>query len=1144
MRQLDYRLLGPLEVVAEGVPLRLGRRQQRAVLAILLLHVNRAVSADQLIEQLWPEKPPGKPQTAIQGHISGLRKVLGREAIRTAGGGYALRVEAGQVDAHRFERLLRESRDALGREQAEEAAEWLGEALSLWRGNALADFTYEAWAHDEIARLEELRLVAREEQAEAALALGRHAALVPELETFVREHPLRERTRAQLMLALYRCGRQAEALDAFQQARTRLVEDLGIDPSTELQALYKQILNQDESLAAPVRAPSRQLPVGTVTLLFTDIEGSTSLLRERRAEYAEILDAHDAILREAVAGQDGHEIDMQGDAFLFAFARPTDAVAAAAWAQRALEGAALAQSWPLHVRVGIHTGEVTDRRGKYVGVAVHRGARICGAAHGGQVLVSQATADLVADEEVNGVGLRDLGLHRLKDLSEPQRLYQLQIEGLPHEFPALKTLENRPTNLPAQPTVLIGRERELDEIDGLLCRDDVHLLTLTGAGGTGKTRLALQVAADLVERFPSGVFFVSLAAIRDADLVVPTIAQTLGLRGEGGEPLLETLDGYLRDKRMLLLLDNFEQIVQAAPALASLLASAPELKLLVTSRTPLHLSGERTYEVPALSLPDLSRLPKMEALGQYEAVALFIERAQAAKAGFAVTNENARAVAEICVRLDGLPLALELAAARIRVLPPRTLVGRLDERLKLLTGGGVDLDERQRTLRATIAWSYELLSGEEKTLFARLSVFLGGCRIEAAEAVCDPDGELGLDILDGLTSLVEKSLIQQREDPDAEPRFWMLETIKEYAVASLNERRESEEVRQRHAEHFRGLAERAEAQLTGPQQAAWFERLERELDNLRIALTSFVEAGDAEQELRISSALWRFWATRGDRSEGRKRLEEALARDWPQPLWLRERALAGASRLAQFQRDRRAWQQFAEERLAVNQKLANRCGIAAALIDLAMLTADQGDSERAKILLQESRSISHELGETREEARAIGNLGALAWEDGDYEHAAEFFGEAIPFFEMVGDLRGIAVSSNGVGRAAVLLQRPQEALPYLSRSLTLAQTLSDQHEASLAIEGLALVALQDDDPERTARLLAQADALRRAVATSATPSEEAEFEHAASTVRAQLEPAAFDLAWSQGGAMSLDEAVAYALEDEPLPASPPRPSLR
>jgi len=477
-------------------------------------------------------------------------------------------------------------------------------------------------------------------------------------------------------------------------------------------------------------------PSGTVTFLFTDIEGSTRLLHTLgRERYGELLAEHHRLLREMWAKHDGHEVDTEGDAFFVAFAQASNAIAAAANAQRALAEAQWPEGVELRVRIGMHTGDATVGGGTYVGVAVHRAARIAAAAHGGQALVSETTRALCADEQFAGVGLRDLGPHRLKDLTEPQRLYQLLIEGVERDFPPPKTLENRPTNLPTQPTTLIGREQELREVEGLLRREDVRLLTLTGPGGTGKTRLALQAAADLIEQFANGVYFVALAAIADQALVVPTIARTLGVREQGGTALLETLHNLLHERRMLLLLDNFEQIVEAAPTIASLLASAPDLKVLATSRTPLHLSGEHTYDVPPLAVPDVGRLPELNALTQFEAVALFIERAQAAKSGFTVTNENAPAIAEICVRLDGLPLALELAAARVRALPPQALLTRLDRRLKLLTGGAQDLDERQRTLRATIDWSYNLLSEGERALFVPLSVFVGGCQLPSRSAV-------------------------------------------------------------------------------------------------------------------------------------------------------------------------------------------------------------------------------------------------------------------------------------------------------------------------------------------------------------------------------------------------------------------------
>jgi predicted ATPase/class 3 adenylate cyclase len=599
-------------------------------------------------------------------------------------------------------------------------------------------------------------------------------------------------------------------------------------------------------------------PTGTVTLLFSDIEGSTRLLQRAGDAYADLLAEHHRLLREACEQHHGFVVDGEGDALFVAFASAAEAAFAAAEAQQALAQ----HPWPdeneILVRIGLHTGEPRSIDGRYIGLDVHQAARVMAAGHGGQVLLSESTRTLL-DERFE---VRDLGEHRLKDLSGSQHLYQLHVEGLPAEFPPLKTLDNRPTNLPVQPNAFIGRVDDLEELQALLSRGDVRLVTLTGTGGAGKTRLALQVAALVVEQFADGVFFVSLASIRDWELVVPTMAQTLGLREHSGESVVETLTEYLRDKQMLLVLDNFEQLVAAAPVLAGLLGSASGLNVLATSRTPLHLSGERTYAVRPLALG--------------ESVRLFGERAQAAVAEFAVTEENEEAVAEICARLEGLPLAIELAAPRVRALPPPALRRRLDERLKLLTGGAQDVDERQRTLRGTIEWSYELLLSEEKTLFRRLGVLVGGCRPETAEALCDPDGELGIDVLDGLESLVEKSLLRQKADSDGEPRFWMLETIREYACELLNAAGELEESRQAHAAYFAGVAERLDFDSRTGDHSSLLARIDDENANLRAAIDQARETREGELLLRLATALWGFWATRGFVGEGRKALEDAL----------------------------------------------------------------------------------------------------------------------------------------------------------------------------------------------------------------------------------------------------------------------------
>jgi len=618
-----------------------------------------------------------------------------------------------------------------------------------------------------------------------------------------------------------------------------------------------------------------EAPTGTVTLLFSDIEGSTRLLQRTGNAYADLLAEHRRLLSEAFGRHHGFEVDSEGDAFFVAFASAGDAAAAAAQAQRALAH----HPWPgeteIRVRMGLHSGEPRLIESRYVGLDVHQAARVMAAGHGGQVLLSASTRVLLDDR----FQVRDLGDHRLKDLSGPQRLYQLLVEDLPVEFPPLKTLDNRPTNLPAQPNAFIGRVDELEELEKLLRRDDVRLLTLTGRGGAGKTRLALQVAASVVEQFDNGVFFVSLAPVRDWELVVPTIAQTLGLREQSGESVIETLTEYLRDKQLLLVLDNLEQVVAAAPVLAGVLSSAPGLNVLATSRTPLRLSSERTYVVRPMALG--------------ESVRLFGERAHAAVAEFALTDENEAAVAEICVRLEGLPLAIELAAPRVRALPPPALMRRLDARLKLLTGGAQDLDERQRTLRGTIEWSYDLLLAEEKALFERLGVLVGGCRPEAAEALCDADGELGIDVLDGLGSLVEKSLLRQKADSDGEPRFWMLETIREYACELLEASGELEAGQRSHACYFAEVAEELDLESRTGDHAGVLARIDNDYANLRAAIDWTREKDDGELLLRLATSLWGFWATRGFVAEGSKALDDALELSGQRPA----RALLGAASL-------------------------------------------------------------------------------------------------------------------------------------------------------------------------------------------------------------------------------------------------------
>ncbi|HEV3474350.1 MAG TPA: adenylate/guanylate cyclase domain-containing protein, partial [Actinomycetota bacterium] len=607
-----------------------------------------------------------------------------------------------------------------------------------------------------------------------------------------------------------------------------------------------------------------ELPTGTVTFLFTDIEGSTRLLQRLGDRYPELLSEHGRLLREAVSQEDGIVVSTEGDSFFVAFRSPGQAVRAATAAQRALD----ANDWPdgtaVRVRMGLHTGEGTRGGENYVGLDVHRAARIAAAAHGGQILISSATRSLVENTLPDGVSARDLGDHRLRDLDQSERLYQLAVRDLPSDFPPPKTLDARPNNLPTRLTRFIGRGPEIMAVEDLL--ENTRLLTLTGPGGTGKTRLSLQVASEMLPRFEDGAFFVDLSPITDPSLVATSIADAVGAKEEPGRSVGDTLQDHLRDKELLLVLDNFEQVTAATDVVQLLLNCAPRLKLLVTSRIVLHLSGEQEYPVPPLALPDPAHLPGLEALSQFEAVALFIDRARAVKPDFAVTNENAPAVAEICARLDGLPLAIELAAVRVKLLSPQSMLARLGQRLPLLTGGARDLPERQRTLRGAIEWSHDLLDDAKRSLFARLAVFQGGCTLEAAEAVCGTD----LDVLDGLASLVDESLLRRSETTDGELRFGMLETIREFAAERLAESGQQEKLRRRHAEWVMAFAEEAEPEIVGENQALWLDRTEREHDNIRAALRWANDHGEGEIALRTGASLWRFWQQRGHLREGRQ----------------------------------------------------------------------------------------------------------------------------------------------------------------------------------------------------------------------------------------------------------------------------------
>ncbi len=804
----------------------------------------------------------------------------------------------------------------------------------------------------------------------------------------------------------------------------------------------------EEPLPSTQVSSTMPLPSGTVTFLFTDIEGSSARWEQHPTAMRGALAQHDVLLRTAVVEHGGVLIKSMGDGILAAFALAEDALMAALTAQRALQRADWGTLGRLPVRMGVHTGAAEPQDGDYLGPTLNRAARIMGTGHGGQILLSRATAELLQDQLPTTITLQPLGSFRLKDLTRPEQILQVVVADLPANFPTLRTLDARQHNLPAQATALIGREREVSELCDLLRQPAVRLVTLTGPGGTGKTRLALQTAAELIEHFPQGVWFVNLAPVTDAALVLPAIAQTLDIREIAGRTWSETLRDALRDQQLLLVLDNFEQIVAAAVEIATLLAAAPQLKILVTSREALHLAAEHVVAVPPLALPErMVRLP-IEQFSQYEALRLFIERARAVRADFSITNTNAPVLAEICWRLDGLPLAIELAAARIRLFTPEALLARLEQRLSLLTTGPRDLPARHQTLRTTIDWSYALLTTDEQILFRRVAVFLNGCQIEAIERICDLDATLGTKLLDCLAALVDKSLVKQYSDSSGEPRFSMLETIREYALERLIAFEEEETVRRAHAAYYLDFAEVAELQLTSGRRQDWVLRLEQDNDNLRAALTWSRSATNGDTILlRLAGALWWFWHFCGYAATGRTWLEEALTSEAGQMATEgRAKALCGAGALADHQGDHETARVWLEESIALYRAVGNRRGLGYALTYFGLVVGHQSqpDYHVARISFEESIELLRNIGDHWGLALAIQLLGEIDWYECKYEIAKTLFEESTHLFAELGDHWGHARGLGLVGFVLHDQEHDNQAHLCFEESIAAMRTIGDK----------------------------------------------------------------------------------------------------
>jgi predicted ATPase/class 3 adenylate cyclase len=834
---------------------------------------------------------------------------------------------------------------------------------------------------------------------------------------------------------------------------------------------------------------------GIVAFLFTDVEGSTRLWEADPRAMSAALARHDSLLSDTIASSGGAVFKTAGDAFCAVFPTPATAIHAAVACQRALAVDTAMPGPSLKVRMAMHAGHAEVRDGDYFGPALNRVARLLSIAHGGQIVVSRAVQELARDDLPSELTLRDLGEYALKDLQHPERVFQVVAPDLPADFPPLRTPAQRLRNVPAPTTPLIGREREVSRARALLglaapadpgpstdrAPSQARLLTLTGPGGAGKTRLALHLATELGPEFSDGAAFVPLAAITDPTLIAGAIVDALDPDGSRGEAAGGRLVELLANQHLLLILDNFEQVISAAPLVADLLSRCPRLCIIATSRERLNLRGEQDLALPPLALPRL--LPAHPAgsgptvdlshalaeMRRSEAVQLFLARARFVHPDFDITADNASAIGEICHRLDGLPLAIELAAARVRTLSPQALLDRFDRRLDVLSRGPRDLPERHQTMRATIAWSFDLLAPVEQQLFARLSVFVGGATLAACAAIAAETAEQdGWHDIEALESLADKSLIQLAADDP--PRMSMLETIRDFGLERLAESAELPAIGKRHAEFFLRLAEAAEPLLEGSEQTVWLDRLEHDQANLRAAIGWWRDHGYLDEALRLASALWRFWWLRGDMVEGRRQLDTLLAESGGVSPTLRAKALNGAGVLAESQSDWETAARLHEESLALSRGLGDPRGVAWSLNNLGVVEINQGDLGRAQSLLAECLAVAEQSGDAASIASALTDLGQIAHYQGDLERAAVLWARALAYFRDLGDKSSVARVLNNLGAVALYQHEYERAQSLLAESLELHRGVGDRQGIASTLNNLAPAAAGLQDTETAKRL--------------------------------------------------------------------------
>jgi predicted ATPase/class 3 adenylate cyclase len=877
---------------------------------------------------------------------------------------------------------------------------------------------------------------------------------------------------------------------------------------------------------------AREPPSGTVAFLFTDIAGSTLIARARPADYERLLDRHRAILRDVFARNAGFEVGTEGDSFFVVFGSVLDALRAAAEGQRSLS----ATDWPegaeLRVRMGLHLGEATRRGTDYVGPEIHRAARVVAAGHGGQVLLSEAMAAVVGDRVPEELGLRDLGQFRLKDFGAPARIFQLVGPGLTADFPPLKAPSVRSTNLADRRSSFIGRRRERAAAARALRTS--RLVTLTGPGGSGKTSLAVEVARERIGDYPDGVWLVELAALREPEFAVTNIGEVLGIPGDPGVPPRQTLMAHLATRKLLLVLDNLEHLLPEIASLVDLLMDAsPRLQVLATSREPLHLAGEQELPVPPLQVPDAAAPPAP--LRDDDAVRLFVDRARGVDPTFTLTDANRLAVGGIVRRLDGLPLGIELAAARVKLLSAAEILERLEHGSRELGKGVAGRPERQRSLQEAIAWSYRLLPSADQRLFARFSVFAGGCSIESADDVCNPDGELGLAAMDVLASLVDKSLVIRVQSPIGS-RFGMLETIREFASEELRVQDPDGQTAARQAGHMLALVERAAPELTKA-NSDWLTRLSLELENLRAALTWAIEVGDAETGMRLCGALWRFWQVRALLSEGREWCGRVLAMEaGATPTSARAVALMAAGNVAYWQREPVVAERLYRESLAAAEIIGDDRQQAEALLNLMYVAAQLQDPPNAIELEDRVKELAARLNEpmfgARAEFAAVGLLAA----HGHFADAFQRVQQAVLEFESTGDLFWSATAASIAAGMALQTDDLDQAGVWARRAAHGFHALGDDINLATVFRGLAAVAARSGDFERGARLAGFGARLISDAGGDRSPMP-AEIEDALEIAVRELGREHADAAWQEGHAMSREDAIALALQPDPVVSS-------